>query len=95
VHEPLRSSAAASIRARCWASPRSTGATRSGVHPDVLQDTLRGPILASLPFYDRSKVVALLDRLPAMDAGAITAMDPVLMSLLSACVLHERFGLAA
>jgi asparagine synthase (glutamine-hydrolysing) len=60
----------------------------------LVQDTLRGPILKAIPFYDQTKVVALLDRLPAMDAGAITAMDPVLMNLLSACVLHERFGLS-
>src|SRR6516225_1823653 len=33
---------------------------------EMMQDTLRGPILASLPFYDQKKVVALLDRLPAM-----------------------------
>lgn len=61
----------------------------------LLQDTLRGPVLASLPFYDQKKVVALLDRLPAMDAGARTAVDPALMMLLSACVLQERFRLAA
>jgi asparagine synthase (glutamine-hydrolysing) len=60
---------------------------------ELLQDTLRGPVLASLPFYDQRKVVALLDRLPAMDAGARTAVDPALMTLLSACVLHDRFGL--
>jgi asparagine synthase (glutamine-hydrolysing) len=59
----------------------------------LLQDTLRGPVLASLPFYDRTKVVDLLDRLPAMDAAARTAVDPALMVLLSACVLHDRFGL--
>ena len=59
----------------------------------LLQDTLRGPVLASLPFYDQRKVVALLDRLPGLDAGARTAVDPALMMLLSACVLHERFGL--
>jgi len=61
----------------------------------LLQDTLRGPVLGSLPFYDRTKVVDLLDRLPAMDAAARTAVDPALMVLLSACVLHDRFGLAA
>ena len=59
----------------------------------LVQDTLRGPALAALPFYDRAKVVALLDRLPAMDAAARTAYDPILMIVLSACVLHERFGL--
>jgi asparagine synthase (glutamine-hydrolysing) len=60
----------------------------------LLQDTLRGPTLASIPFYDQAKVVSLLDRLPQLDAGARTAIDPALMMLLSACVLHERFGLA-
>jgi asparagine synthase (glutamine-hydrolysing) len=28
----------------------------------MMQDTLRGPVLASLPFYDQKKVVALLDQ---------------------------------
>src|SRR5262245_5820727 len=61
----------------------------------LLQDTLRGPVLASLPFFDRTKVVALLDRLPDMDDGERTAVDAALMMLLSACSLHERFRLAA
>lgn len=61
----------------------------------LLQDTLRGPVLASLPFYDQTRVIALLDRLPEMDEGARTAIDPALMILLSACVLHDRFNLAA
>jgi asparagine synthase (glutamine-hydrolysing) len=61
----------------------------------LLQDTLRGPILASLPFFDRSKVVALLDDLPAMDDGGRTAYDMPLMLVLSACVLHEGLGMAA
>jgi hypothetical protein len=30
-----------------------------------------------------------------MDVGARTANDQVLMLLMSMCVLHERFGLAA
>jgi asparagine synthase (glutamine-hydrolysing) len=60
----------------------------------LVQDTLRGPVLASLPFYDRTKVVRLLDRLPAMDDGERTAVDPALMMLLSACVLHQRFAMA-
>jgi asparagine synthase (glutamine-hydrolysing) len=60
----------------------------------LVQDTLRGPTLAALPFFDRSKVVALLDRLPAMDGGTRTAFDPVLMILLSACALHDGFALS-
>jgi asparagine synthase (glutamine-hydrolysing) len=60
-----------------------------------VQDTLRGPILKSLPFFDQKQVIKLLDSLPAMDVGARTANDQVLMLLVSMCVLHQRFGLAA
>jgi asparagine synthase (glutamine-hydrolysing) len=58
---------------------------------ELMQETLRGPALESLPFYDRGKVVALLDGLPALGDAARTALDPVLMILLSACCLHERY----
>ena len=58
---------------------------------ELVQETLRGPALASLPFYDRAKVVALLDGLPALGDDARTALDPVLMILLSACCLHQRY----
>jgi asparagine synthase (glutamine-hydrolysing) len=61
----------------------------------LVQDTLRGPTLASLPFFDRRKVVGLLDRLGTMDEGARVAVDQLLMFLTSACVLQERFRLAA
>lgn len=58
-----------------------------------VNDTLRGPVLASIPFFDQKKVVALLDSLPGMDEGAQVANDPVVMTVVSACVLQERFGL--
>ena len=58
---------------------------------ELVQETLRGSALASLPFYDRAKVVALLDGLPALGDDARTALDPVLMILLSACCLHQRY----
>jgi asparagine synthase (glutamine-hydrolysing) len=61
----------------------------------MLQDTLRGPVLASLPFYDQKKVVALLDQLPAMSDSDRVGCDPTLMSVLSACVIQERFGLGS
>jgi asparagine synthase (glutamine-hydrolysing) len=60
-----------------------------------VQDTLRGPTLASIPFFDQRKVISLLDRIETMDEGARVATDQFLMILTSACVLHERFGLAA
>jgi asparagine synthase (glutamine-hydrolysing) len=61
----------------------------------LLQDTLRGPTLASIPFFDQSKVIGLLDSLHAMDEVRGVANDQVLMILLSACVLQARFALSA
>jgi len=61
----------------------------------LLQDVLRGPVLASMPFFDRKKVMDLLDGLHKLDEGLCIANDHVLLLLLSACVLHDRFGLAA
>ncbi|MFZ0516074.1 MAG: asparagine synthase (glutamine-hydrolyzing) [Acidobacteriaceae bacterium] len=60
-----------------------------------VQDTLRGSVMKSMPFFDQKQVVRLLDGLPQMDDGARTANDQVLMLLVSMCVLHQRFGLAA
>jgi asparagine synthase (glutamine-hydrolysing) len=59
-----------------------------------VQDTLRGSVLGSIPFFDQRRVVDLLDKLDSMDEGARVANDQVLMTLVSACVLHERFHLA-
>jgi asparagine synthase (glutamine-hydrolysing) len=60
-----------------------------------VQDTLRGSVMKSMPFFDQKQVVRLLDSLPEMDEGARTANDQILMLLVSMCVLHQRFGLAA
>ncbi len=61
----------------------------------IMQDTLRGSIMDSLPFFDRRKIVALLDRLPTLDDGARTVIDQVLMLMLSACALQDRYKLAS
>ena len=49
--------------------------------------------MASLPFFDQKKIRCLLDRLPDMDEGSRVAIDPTLMTLVSACVLQEGFHL--
>jgi asparagine synthase (glutamine-hydrolysing) len=59
----------------------------------LVQDTLRGNVLACIPYFDRKKVIDLLDRVDTMDHGSRVAFDQVLMLLVSACVLHERFHL--
>jgi asparagine synthase (glutamine-hydrolysing) len=60
-----------------------------------VQDTLRGSVLRSIPFFNQEKVLALLDGLEGMDEGSRVATDSVLMTLVSACVLQDRFHLAA
>ncbi|WP_202895534.1 asparagine synthase-related protein [Iningainema tapete] len=60
---------------------------------ELIQDTMRGSVMASVPLYDQAKVIALLDKLPEMDNNQHIFLDIVLMKLLSTCFLHERFGL--
>jgi asparagine synthase (glutamine-hydrolysing) len=60
-----------------------------------VQDTLRGRQLAAIPFFDQKKIIAMLDRIDEMDDGGRIANDATLMFVTSACVLHERFRLAA
>jgi asparagine synthase (glutamine-hydrolysing) len=74
-------------------SPPATLTPDESFHT-IVQDTLRGPKLAAMPFFDQRQVVGLLDRLPQMDTGARVANDQVLMLLVSMCVLHEAFGLS-
>jgi len=58
-----------------------------------VQDLLRGRTMASISYFDQQEVVALLDRIHTMDAGARTAYDQILMPLVSMCVIHEGFGM--
>jgi asparagine synthase (glutamine-hydrolysing) len=57
-----------------------------------VQDTLRGEVLASIPFFNQKRVIELLDRLPGMDVGARTAYDQILMLVVSMCALQERYS---
>ena len=68
--------------------------TPNGRLYQLLQDTLRGPTLASLPFYDVKKVMKLLDQITEMDITQRTVSDIILTGILSACVLQEKFNLS-
>jgi asparagine synthase (glutamine-hydrolysing) len=59
----------------------------------LLQDTLRGPALRSIPFFNRDAVIGTLDRAITMDDAGKTALEIPLMMLLSACILGQRFHL--
>ena len=73
-------------------SPPATLNPQGKLHA-MVQDTLRGKALASVPFFDQKKVVDLLDRLETMDEDSRVANDQVVMILISACILQERFAL--
>jgi asparagine synthase (glutamine-hydrolysing) len=90
---PFITSTVYARRKKVFWSPSGLG--RSTQTYQLLQDTLRGPVLASLPFYDRRGVLRLLDAAPdiAQYPGAATGVAMLLVSIASACVLHERFGL--
>src|SRR5262245_24518699 len=93
LREAARPVLTATVHARQkhpFLSPPAALAPGERLH-ELVQETLRGSALAALPFYDHGKVVALLDGLPALGDGARTALDPVLMILLSACCLHRRY----
>ena len=94
----LREAAATSSPIRCTAAeasvPQPAGDLESREELSTfVQDTLRGAVFASIPFFDQSKVVRLLDSLHDMDDGARVANDQTLMTLVSICVLQERFRL--
>jgi asparagine synthase (glutamine-hydrolysing) len=56
---------------------------------------LRGPILRSLPFFDQPKIVRMLDAMPKMDQMAHITNEQILMMVLSACVLQDRYRMSA
>lgn len=65
----------------------------SGDAGRLLHDAVSSQSFASLPFFDRRKVLRLLDAVPNLEPRQRVAMDPVLMTILSAGLLHSRYGL--
>ena len=70
-------------------------AAKDGPLYELVQDILRGPTLADVPFYDAKRVVGLLDALPKMDRQTASAIDAPLMLMASTVLMHQRFGLSA
>jgi len=73
-------------------APPSTLRPGNRLH-ELIEDTLRSRTLASLPFFDRRAVARILDELPGLDEPARAALDPVVLTIASLCVLQERYGL--
>ena len=76
-----------------WSPPASLNP--SGRFNTMMQDLLRGPVLRSIPFFDQQKVIRMLDAQPTMDQVAHITNEQILMMVLSACVLQNRFRISA
>jgi asparagine synthase (glutamine-hydrolysing) len=60
---------------------------------EFMQDTLRGPALRKLAFFDRRAVLQMLADVTSLNETEKIKLEVPLMMILSACVLQERFGL--
>ena len=60
---------------------------------ELAEDVLRGPVLASVPFFDREAVIRFLDDEPKVPIEQRAFYYPTWITMLSICVLHERYGL--
>lgn len=58
----------------------------------LVQDTLRGKAVESVPFVDAVGVRKLLDSMESMNDEQRVQLDPPLMVLLSTVFMHERLG---
>ena len=68
-------------------------AAETGTLRELLHDTLRSPQLAATPFFDRARIVALLDSVPERDPASRAVRDRALLMALSVCVMQQRFGI--
>lgn len=62
---------------------------------EMVSDTLTGTSFAGMPFFDAARVRAWLDEYTRASAQDQVSREPVLMTLLTAAALHDRYGMAA
>jgi len=60
----------------------------------LMQDVLRSDVVKSLPFYEPAAITYLLDKMPEFDERKRSGASYILTTVLSACVLHDRYHLA-
>jgi asparagine synthase (glutamine-hydrolysing) len=89
---PFLTDAVYRARKHPFVAPPATLTTNNKLF-ELMQDVLRSRAMASVPFFDQAAVIALLDKLPAMDNYKRIFLDPILTMMLCICILQERFGL--
>jgi len=60
----------------------------------LVQDTLSSRLLNDLPFFDAKAVRALIAKVPSMPAPEQARLDPMIMELVSLCLLQKRYNLS-
>jgi asparagine synthase (glutamine-hydrolysing) len=60
----------------------------------LAQDLLRSRPMAASRLFDQAAVVALLDRLPDLPDSTRVALDPILLMIVSASILEDRYHLS-
>ncbi|TQV85701.1 asparagine synthase (glutamine-hydrolyzing) [Exilibacterium tricleocarpae] len=61
----------------------------------LVQDTLRGTVMDSLPFFDKKAVVGFLDKVPSLPQNAWPQTEALLLELMSLCCLQKHFNLGS
>ncbi|MBC6430845.1 asparagine synthase (glutamine-hydrolyzing) [Nostoc sp. HG1] len=59
----------------------------------LIQDSLRSSVMASLPFFNQSAIIELLDKLDGMKESQRINLDSTLLMLLGTCFLQTRYNL--
>ncbi len=77
---------------RPFFAPPSSGPANNPMY-QLMQDLLRGQAFGTVPFFNQSSVVTLLDRLHLMPADERGSYDPVLFMMASTCVLQQAHKL--
>ncbi|MTH95342.1 asparagine synthase (glutamine-hydrolyzing) [Roseibium sp. RKSG952] len=60
----------------------------------LVRDTLTLSALSDIPFFEPRKVTALLDELPSKAPRDQARLDPMVMELVSLCMMRQAFGLS-
>jgi asparagine synthase (glutamine-hydrolysing) len=58
-------------------------------------DVLRSPLLNDQPFFEPARVRSMMDCIATLDHAERAPYGAMVMTIVSACILQQRFGLSA
>ncbi len=81
-------------RKRPFIAPPGAGSPESALFR-LAQDTFRSRCVANRGFYDQTRVIGLLDKIPSMDREDRDAIDLTLKLILSVSLLQQELWISA